>query len=554
MSLRPQAIPPIPEATVAAAQAAFPRGNRYMAMRDEFGVFYRDEDFAALYPARGQPAEAPWRLALVLVFQFAEGLSDSQAAEAVRGRIDWKYALSLELGDPGFDSSVLSEFRTRLVTGSAEMELLDKMLARFKEKGLLKARGRQRTDSTHVLAAVRALNRLACVGETMRRALNTLAVAAPDWLRPRLDSEWTERYGARFDNYRLPKSKTERQALGEQIGTDGRVLLKELYAADTPSWVCALPAVETLRQVWLQQYYAVPDDEPMRWREAADSPPSGKRIHTPYDVEARYGVKRTTTWTGYKAHLTETCDGEDEPHLITHVETTEATASERSVVTEIHSALAKKELLPAEHLLDAGYVDSETLVTSQNEHQVEVIGPVPRDQSWQAKEATGFDIACFVFDWKNQVVTCPRGSTSRKWSETHDRNGNQIINIRFEAKVCQDCPTRQQCTRSASGPRNMTVRPQAQHEALQAARQYQQTQEFQERYQDRAGVEGTISQGVRVATLRRSRYVGQAKTHLQHVLIAAAINLRRVGDWLADVPRAKTRTASFVLLARTAAC
>lgn len=554
MTLHAQEIPPVPEETVVTAQAAFPRGNRYMEMRDEFGTFYRDEDFADLYPTRGQPAAAPWRLALVLVFQFAEGLSDRQAAEAVRGRIDWKYALSLELSDPGFDSSVLSEFRTRLVTGGTEMELLDKMLARFREKGLLKARGRQRTDSTHVLAAVRALNRLACVGETMRRALNSLSVAAPDWLRAKLDPEWVERYGARFDHYHLPKSKAKRRALGEQIGADGRALLKALYVADTPRWLRELPAIETLRQVWVQQYYAVPDDTRMRWREAADLPPSGKRIHTPYDVEARYGTKRATTWTGYKAHITETCDGGDKPHLITHVSTTKATAPERVVVAEVHASLAGKDLLPKEHLLDAGYVDSKALVTSRQEHQVEIVGPIPQDQSWQAQEDDGFDVTCFVLDWENEVATCPQGSTSRKWSQTRDQNGNPIINIRFDAQVCQDCPARQRCTRSARGARNMTVRPQAQHEALQTARRYQQTHEFQKRYQSRAGVEGTISQGVRVASLRRSRYVGQAKTHLQHVLIAAAINLQRIGDWLADVPRAQTRTAPFVLLARTAAC
>jgi transposase len=186
MSLHPQAIPPVPETTAATARAAFPRGNRYMAMRDELGTFYADQDFASLFPSRGQPAETPWRLALVLVFQFAEGLSDEQAAEAVGSRIDWKYALSLELTTPGFDASVLSEFRTRLVQGGAEQRLLDAMLERFKTAGLLKMRGRQRTDSTHVLAAVRQASRLVLVGETVRQALNTLAVVAPEWLKPRL--------------------------------------------------------------------------------------------------------------------------------------------------------------------------------------------------------------------------------------------------------------------------------------------------------------------------------------------------------------------------------
>ena len=165
MSMQAQAIPPVPELTVTTARAAFPRGNRYMTMRDELGVFYSDLEFAELFARRGRPGETPWRLALALVFQFVEGLSDEQAAEAVRSRIDWKYALSLELEDSGFDASVLSEFRTRLVTGTREMQLLDSMIERFKAAGYIKSRGRVRTDSTHVLAAVRSLNRLMWGGD-----------------------------------------------------------------------------------------------------------------------------------------------------------------------------------------------------------------------------------------------------------------------------------------------------------------------------------------------------------------------------------------------------
>src|SRR5215203_6164369 len=179
MSLQPHLLPSVPAATVRVANAAFPKGNRYMTMRDKLGVFYTDQDFASLYPTQGQPAETPWRLALVLVFQFMEGLSDRQAADAVRSRIDWKYALSLELNDPGFDASVLSEFRSRLIEGGQEMFLLDAMLRHFQQLDLLKARGRQRTDSTHVLAAVRALNRLELVREAMRHALDVLAEVAP---------------------------------------------------------------------------------------------------------------------------------------------------------------------------------------------------------------------------------------------------------------------------------------------------------------------------------------------------------------------------------------
>jgi len=218
MSLHPQEIPPIPEETMRVARAAFPRGNVYMRMRDELGTIYEDQLFVSLFPARGQSAEAPWRLAFTTAMQFAEGLSDRQAADAVRSRIDWKYALSLDLTDSGFDHTVLSEFRTRLLAGGAEQLLLDTLLARLRERGLLKARGRQRTDSTHVLAAIRALNRLERVGETLRHALNSLAAVAPDWLRAQVPAAWFDRYGPRMDTYRLPRTAAAREELAAIIG------------------------------------------------------------------------------------------------------------------------------------------------------------------------------------------------------------------------------------------------------------------------------------------------------------------------------------------------
>jgi transposase len=221
MSLQPQEIAPVPEETERIARAAFPKGNIYLRLRDEIGTIFDDPMFAPLFPARGQPAECPWQLALITVMQFIEGLSDCQAADAVRSRIDWKYALGLELTDPGGDASVLCEFRARLIAGNLEQALLETMLARFKERGLLKARGQQRTDSTHVLAAVRTLNRLESIGETLRAALNSLATVAPAWLADLVAPDWFERYATRVEEYRLPKGEAARTALGERIGADG---------------------------------------------------------------------------------------------------------------------------------------------------------------------------------------------------------------------------------------------------------------------------------------------------------------------------------------------
>src|SRR5919201_868761 len=216
MSLHPEPIGPVPPETARIARAAFPRSTTWLRLRDELGSIYQDASFAALFPTHGQPAEAPWRLALVTVMQFAEGLSDRQAAEAVRARIDWKYALSLELTDPGFNFSILSEFRARLVAGSAEHLLLDALLAACTARGYLCSRGQQRTDSTHVLGVLRVLNRLELLAETLRAALNTVAATAPDWLRARTPPEWFERYSRRIEDYRLPKGDAARRAYERQ--------------------------------------------------------------------------------------------------------------------------------------------------------------------------------------------------------------------------------------------------------------------------------------------------------------------------------------------------
>lgn len=541
-----QAVEPelVPEETRRVAQAAFPKGNVYMWMRDELGTLYSDTIFAGLFAQVGQPAFAPWRLALILVMQFLEGLSDRQAAEMVRGRIDWKYALSLELTDAGFDASLLCEFRTRLVEGNAEYQMLDRLLERFKEKGWLKARGRQRTDATHVLAAIRWASRLVCVGETMRNTLNRLAMDAPEWLRLHLEPEWEDRYGRRLDDGRLPKDKTEREELAAVIGMDGFRLLAVAYEEDTPPVVRQHPAVEILRQVWVQQYYG--PGEPVHWRSSEDIPPAALMINSPYDVEARCGAKRDMAWLGYKAHLTETCD-EQAPRIITHVETTSATTNDCLLPSQIHAELAKRDLLPGEHFLDAGYMEAGLIVASRNTYGLELIGPVSPDPSWQAKAGEGFDLACFGVDWDRRRVTCPQGQTSIKWNRTHDSHQNPIINTTFSAKVCRACPQHARCTTSA-GARHLTIRPKEQHEALQAARKRQKLVEFREKYALRAGIEGTFTQAIRLSNLRRSRYIGLAKTHLQHLITAAALNLRRVFAWLNGDPFAKTRIAPFVTL------
>lgn len=545
--MHPQNIPDIPKETLEVARASFPKGNIYMQIRDTLGSIFDDEAFVDLFPKKGQSAFSPWRLALVCIMQFTENLSDRQAADAVRGRIDWKYALSLSLTDPGFNYSILSEFRSRLLTSGVEQKLLDVLLNKLKEKGLLKTAKRQRTDSTHVLAAIRVLNRLETLGEAMRCALDGLAVAAPEWLVTNIQPDWFDRYGRRVENYRLPKLDSEREALASTIGEDGLALLDAVYDPTTPKWLRQIPAVETLRQIWIQQFYPPDCDGSIKWRSVKDMPPSTIAIHSPHDVEAHYSSKRTTNWVGYKVHMTEVCD-RDSPRFITNVHTTLSTINDDRAVEPIHSSLSEKQLLPEEHFLDGGYVTSGHLIESKIKHQVEIIGPVRSDTSWQAKQGKGFDISGFQIDWDNKTATCPQGHKSTQWINTRNSQGKPVIRVKFFAPTCRNCSVRSLCTQSKKEPRELSIHTKEEQLALQAQREVQKTADWRETYDLRAGIESTHSQGVRRSSLRHSRYIGLNKTHLMNVLIACSLNLVRLDAWLNDIPLAKTRESRFTQL------
>ncbi|NJO81395.1 MAG: IS1182 family transposase [Blastochloris sp.] len=552
MTFHAHPVPPVPDATAAATLAAFPNGNPYVSLREELGTLFTDDLFVDWFASLGAPVEvAPWRLALVLILQELETLSDRQAADNVRRCLDWKYVLSLELTDPGFDHTLLHDFRDRMLANQAEQRLFDTLLDAFKARGLLKPRQRQRTDATHVLANVRTRNRIACVGETLRHALEVLATAAPAWLVPHILPEWLDRYGLRVDEFRLPSKPEARLAMVVTMGHDGRSLLHASYALDAPAWLRALPAVATLRQLWLQQFVTV--DGELRFRNDKELPPAAQQLVSPYDPDARWSRKRATQWTGSKVHLTETAD-EDTPNRLTHVATTHATTQDVNLTTTLQADLAARDLLPGEQIVDAAYVSSEVIVSSRTEHEIELVGPVAPDTSWQARAQTGYDVAQFVVDWDGQKACCPAGKTSTLWREREHERGQPVVTIWFDLADGRACSARSSWSTSEVRPRILNLRPQGQHEALQQVRQAQETDAFKQRYAKRAGIEGTIAQGAGRFGLRRTPYRGLAKTHLHHILIAIAINLTRVVAWLDDSPRSGPypRRSRFAALA--AAC
>jgi transposase len=545
--LRPMPIEPVPPETARIARAAFPKGHRYLRLADELEMLFTDDAFQALFPRHGQPAWPPWRLAFVTLLQFAEGLSDRQAADAVRSRIDWKYMLRLELTDPGFDASVLSEFRGRLIAGAAEYLLFETLLTWCRNRQLVKARGRQRTDSTHILAAVRALNRIEVVGETLRHALNTLAIVAPTWLCAISHPDWRDRYTRRAEDDRLPTTQAARTALTLTIGHDGWQLLSAVDHADAPPWLREVPAVAILRRVWMQNYLW--DGTQLHWREADNIPPAAQFISSPYDAEAHYARKYTTQWVGYKVHITETCE-DDLPHLLTNVETTSGPVADGAATPKIHAALQQRGLLPATHIVDTGFLDAQLLVESQAHYGVDLLGPTRLDYHWQARQGAGFDAQHFQIDWDHQHATCPAGKTSTGWTPAVDNRGNPVMKVKFSTKDCRRCDQLTQCIRSQKRypRRTLTIRPQPYYQALHAARQREATEGFQAEYARRAGIEGTISRGVRAARLRRTRYIGLTRVRLGHILTAVGLNVLRLGEWFLETSRAKTRITPFARL------
>jgi transposase len=262
-------------------------------------------------------------------------------------------------------------------------------------------------------------------------------------------------------------------------------------------------------------------------------------------------MKREVTWVGYKAHLTETCV-EDAPLVITHVETTPATEADIQVLDPIHQDLAQKHLLPDAHIVDTGYASGESISASQTAYGVDLYGPVHTDTAWQARTENGLNLTQFEVDWEKQQVRCPARHTSRTWTTTKTSHGHPAIFVRFSPTDCGPCSLRARCTHSKAGAREVTLLTKEAYLALQMARQRQKTEEFIHRYAVRAGIEGTLSQAISTVDLRQSRYIGLAKTHLQHILTAAALNIIRIVAWINQVPRATTRQSYFTALA--AAC
>jgi len=572
---------PEPDPQIAAAIAAKYPGRRprplAVQVRDRLGQWLQDEEFAAAFGIRGRPGWSPSRLALVTVLQRAENLTDRPAAEAVRTRIDWQYLLGLPLDDPGFDHTVLAEFRGRVAEGGLELVALDALLARLAADGLVKAGGKQRTDSTHVVAAVAALNRLELAGESVRAALEALTAACPDWVAQRICvPDFARRYGTPMTSWRPPQSEARREELAIAYARDGYALLEAIYDSSSPGWLRELPATDVLRRVLLQNYTrAIADGKEVIKRrekepEGDGLPPGHARIASPYDTDARWGVKREEFWLGYKLHVTETCDDAPActcrpaaagipdrrhdkgcahltaPNLVTHVATTDATVTDNQMTSVTHQDLAARNLAPGRHYLDSGYLSAALVVSALTTWGIALIGPLLADTSAQARAGAGYARADFTADYDAQTVTCPQGKTSASWSPC-TQHGKDAIVATFSARDCGPCPARPQCTTNSKHQRQLTLPPRDLAEAQAAARAAEKTTRFQADYARRAGVEGTMHQATSHGA-RRARYRGLPKTRLDHVYMACALNLLRLEAYWTGTPLDRRRTSHLARL------
>ena len=548
MSLHAHPLPPIPVDTARIAQKVYRRkGSRYLVIGDQIGPLFDEIDFSDLYAADGAPAFAPNLLALVVIFQRLEDLSDQAMADAVRARIDLKYALHLALDDMGFDGSLLSDFRERLLQHDAGLRLFERVLARLDELGLLAGSEQQRTDGTYLLAATRTLSRLELLAESLRGALEALAETAPTWLVSIAPPHWHARYGQPWTSWRLPKKPELREQLAFEIAADGYHLLAALAAPSVPTGIAALPEVQVCQQVWAQQLQR--SGEQITWRPREQLPPGAVRIATPHDPAVRGSQHGAHSWEGYSVHLTETC-APAQPHLITDVIVVPATLPDDQVLPDIQARLVQRGLPPlAGHLVDAGYTDTANLIRSAAQ-QIPLVGPVAAEANWQARVPDGYTTERFAVDWQAHTATCPEGQPAVRWREYQPAQGAPAVLVRFAKAACAACTARTRCTHDEAGRQLQLTRG---ADVLRAARAYQQTPAFRAAYAPRAGIEGTLSLAVSTYGLRHTRYLGLAKSNLQASLTAMAINLDRAAAWLVGKRPATTRSPGLACLAHLAA-
>lgn len=528
MSLQDRWSSEIPAEMAALGARLLDPGDPYRLIGDEVGNELVTQDWAFLYAERGRGAVCPIVLALVTLFQFMGNVSDREAAEQARLRIDWKYALHQEVVWEGFHYSDLCNFRKRLLAHAAEGLVFEQILRWVQAHGLVRKQGKQRSDSTHVLGCVERMSRLELLWESLRLVLYESKQAAGEWLSQAVPAVYWESYAERHSDWKLSESEVK-QALA-QAAKDAVWLLNQI-ASSAPAEVQALTAVATLRTVCDQQLDQSGDEVQVK-----PTPIKGKEvIVSPHDPEARWAKKRSTQWVGYKLQVTETAEPEQAVQFLTDVDLVAANTSDSEQIDAIHERLAQRDVTPAAHYVDQGYASGPNLAHSA-ERGIELRGPVGPGRS---DKPAGYQQEDFVLDFDAHTARCPQGQITTQWSAypAPEDPSRQQIAIKFST-LCNGCPVRTHCASARTG-RSLTIS--AFHEELSARRQEEQTPGFHQEMHARVAIEGTLSGMVRSQGARRARYRGQAKTRLQMLFTGAATNLKRLARALALPKRPQTQ-------------
>jgi transposase len=507
----------IPDDTAGVGRKILEKNDPYRLVGDRVNTFLRVKDFVSLYSELGRGAICPIILSLITLFQFLENVPDRVAAKWAVTRLDWKYALHVPLTWTGFDHSNLSNFRDRLIEHGAERLLFERVLEWARSLGFVKKHGKQRTDSTHIIACVERLGRLELAWETLRTALRAIEERAPRWYGEVIPAAFHQAYAERQSDWRLNKEEVKTKM--KEAGGDGFWLLDRLDES-APEEVLGLAEVETLREVWEQQFKR--EDGKVTVRKP---PIKGKGIiQTPHDRDARWADKRGDDWVGYRLQVSETAEETAVKQFITDIDAVNANDDDSETVDEIQQRLIERDLKPDEHYVDRGYVSGSNLAHSAD-RDIELMGRALSDTS---RKPEGYKQSDFEIDMDGQRAICPEGKTAEKWYERPQPDGHVGAEIQFRGQ-CEGCSARAQCAPGKSG-RTLSVSPY--HRELAERRAEQDTEGFKEKMKRRPAIEGTISELTRKHGMRRARYRGKGKTRLQALFTGAAANLKRLSQAL----------------------
>ncbi len=500
----------IPEEIRSWGEKHLKQDNVYRVIGDQLFSFISADEFMSMYSRTGRPSINPVVLSLVTIFQFLEAIPDRVAAEHVKTRLDWKYALHLPFDDSGFHYSDLCNFRKRLAEHGKESLLFDQLLNRIQSLGFLKKRKYQRTDSTHVLAVIRQLSRIENLSEGLRVSLKAIENSDSAFYQMKIPALYREHWSKPLSDYQM--SDDERREALERVGRDMHWLLS--FLKTNKESFLRLPELELLQTLFTQHFTIQSHQVHVK----AEATTGKDKIQSSHEPEARYSTKRDKKWVGYKTHITETANEKGSVNFITDIATTNACEQDNETLSQIQENIEDRGLKPEQQYTDKGYITGSNLADSQ-EKGIQLMG-----EASQLENKGLFTADEFIIDHQSKTATCPAGCTSISWKELEVGQHKGDMQIRF-GKQCQDCSLKDQCTDSKRGRR---LRLNQHYELLRKRREESRTKSFKETMKRRSPVEGTISEMVRAHGLRRSRYRGIHKTHLQNLLIGTAVNLKRL--------------------------